>query len=645
MTTAKSMTSVVPSTEKMEEEEEVKEDGKNLTEGLRKLKTSNALGEPARSKSVSDSSRRSSSNKDHTVVGDGLVIKKFKLYECILYCVFMILFLAMVTLGRSYGEFNYHASASIEEALEGDRSTKYFAEISNPEDFWTYVIEEFIPNILVEEYDNGEEITDPLKRYYVAETNLLMGGFRIGQKRVAPQKCTVPDEVKNSFHWCYPAYTTSASAKNDMVIDNTTNFTVSWQSHDVTQDSIWRGRVTTYDGHGYVVDFPRNLTEALERVNKLRAARFVDEQTRAIFLDFNTYNPVYNLDTIARLVFEFPPTGGIWPYFEVKSWQFRVYFGIRGKVLLGIELTFWIFFLYYLLEEICEILSGCGWSCGGFNQYLSLRDYWSDSWNRLDVVNLMFFFMYAVTRIVIWVYQVNYINWEQYEWKFYSFRYMQRIAQICSWILMVNGFLLFIKLFKYFTFSPKLTFLVGIMKKTYVDIFIFMVAFMIIMFGFALMGYIAFSSDVYTFRTFGHASGNLIQYLLTDMDIESLMNSNKYIGNIYYIVWSLVMILVLSNVFIAILCDAYSEVQEELKESCAKFDVEGAKFFKRFTSRFSKINKDGDRFVDAKELKAGCNVNAEVAEEIIKKYAGEDGKLDHEEYKKMQTELNDHIKE
>lgn len=101
---------------------------------------------------------------------------------------------------------------------------------------------------------------------------------------------------------------------------------------------------------------------------------------------------------------------------------------------------------------------------------------------------------------------------------------------------MVNGFLLFLKLFKYLTFSPRLLFLVGIMKKAYCDILIFMVAFMIIMFGFALMGYIAFSSDVFTFRTFDKGIANLVQYLVTDMDINAMMSSSKFIGNLYYIV-------------------------------------------------------------------------------------------------------------
>jgi len=294
---------------------------------------------------------------DIEVAGGNIIIRRFDLFDCIFYCIFMFVFLVMITLMRSHGSNNFFAGYSIEQALEGDRTTKYFAEVRNIEDFWEYTIQEFLPNLLVEEFDNGEEISDPYKRYYVAETNLLMGGFRIGQKRVAPEKCEVPDVFKESFTLCYPAYSTKKSAKDPIVIDADSNFTVHWQNHHQTQDSIWTGLVSTYDGHGYVVDFRRNLNESLSRVNQLRAARFVDEQTRAIFFDFNTFNPTYNIDTVARLVFEFPPSGGIWPYFEIKSWQLRYYFGSRGTCLMVFETFFWIGVVYYLVEEICEILS------------------------------------------------------------------------------------------------------------------------------------------------------------------------------------------------------------------------------------------------------------------------------------------------
>jgi len=246
--------------------------------------------------------------------------------------------------------------------------------------------------------------------------------------------------------------------------------------------------------------------------------------------------------------------------------------------------------------------------------------------------------MYGVTRSVIWVYMEEQINWELYDEKFYSMRYMQRIAQICSWIFMVNGFLLFLKLFKYFTFSPKMLFLFGIMKKAYVDICIFMVAFLIFIFGFALMGYIAFSSDVFTFRTFGKGIANLIQYLVTDMDVNILMDSNRWLGNVYYIVWSMIMILVLSNVFIAILCDAYSEVQKELKDVSVKTKTS-------FFGRFNWVTGSKVGQLDVDELKAGCKRNQDEGKKLLEEYCGDDALLDREKNQAMKKQLGENSKE
>jgi len=170
-----------------------------------------------------------------------------------------------------------------------------------------------------------------------------------------------------------------------------------------------------------------------------------------------------------------------------------------------------------------------------------------------------------------------------------------------------------------------------------------MIAFTIIMLGFALMGYIAFGSDVHAFRTFGKGIANLVQFLISDMNMDALMKSNKYIGNIYYIMWSILMIVVLSNVFIAILCTAYSEVQEEMKRDNPSIEIPGLGVFTRFSSKiqrklsFSQINKNEDNVVDESELKSVFGEDA--AEVIIKRYGGEDGVIDKNEFERLKTDI------
>jgi len=202
---------------------------------------------------------------------------------------------------------------------------------------------------------------------------------------------------------------------------------------------------------------------------------------------------------------------------------------------------------------------------------------------------------------------------------------------------MVNGFLLFIKLFKYFGFAPRLLFIVAIIKKSWIDVIIFLIAFLIIMLGFALMGYIAFCSDVYAFRSFGNSFGNLLQYVVADMDLEALMKSNRFIGNFYYIMWCLLMIMVLSNVFIAILCDAYSEVQDDLKKTTTKIKIPGLKMLSKLSLGFNNFNQNKDGHVDKKELKA--IFGDKTADDLIKKYGGDDGVMNEEEFRRMKTDL------
>ena len=55
-----------------------------------------------------------------------------------------------------------------------------------------------------------------------------------------------------------------------------------------------------YGGAGYVIDFPRtNSTHAISTIAKLKAARWIDQGTRAVAVDLNVYNP--STDTVTAL--------------------------------------------------------------------------------------------------------------------------------------------------------------------------------------------------------------------------------------------------------------------------------------------------------------------------------------------------------
>ena len=73
----------------------------------------------------------------------------------------------------------------------------------------------------------------------------------------------------------------------------------------------FKGKLATYEGGGYVQNFhfEQNVTEAL--LMELKTNRWLERGTRLVTIDFTVYNANINLFCVSKLVFEFPPTGGI----------------------------------------------------------------------------------------------------------------------------------------------------------------------------------------------------------------------------------------------------------------------------------------------------------------------------------------------
>lgn len=81
------------------------------------------------------------------------------------------------------------------------------------------------------------------------------------------------------------------------------------------------GENNWYRGSGYTVDMPihnSSFTSASSTLTHMRTHGFIDESTRALFIDMQTFNPSLNYHFIARYVFEMPASGGVQPSFHTQ---------------------------------------------------------------------------------------------------------------------------------------------------------------------------------------------------------------------------------------------------------------------------------------------------------------------------------------
>lgn len=68
--------------------------------------------------------------------------------------------------------------------------------------------------------------------------------------------------------------------------------------------------ITTYKGGGFTAVFGNRIEEDYEMLDYIIDSNWMDQQTRAVFLEFVLYNPTLNGHVMSQMLVEFPPTGG-----------------------------------------------------------------------------------------------------------------------------------------------------------------------------------------------------------------------------------------------------------------------------------------------------------------------------------------------
>ncbi|CAG2101885.1 unnamed protein product [Medioppia subpectinata] len=430
-------------------------------------------------------------------------------------------------------------------------------------------------------YNNDSIIT----KNSVLYENYLLGSPRMRQLKVRNDSCEVHKDFQRAIFSCYNFYaqpyedrqTSSGGGGN---AKNDTSF--EWREiKSFAKNDVW-GILGTYSGEGgYIVDLTLNKTIALAKIRDLKKNLWIDRGTRAIFIDFTTYNPNINLYVVTKLIAEFPATGGL-----ITSWQFRTLNLLENSsdapIALYVCFTLFILFIaYYIIEELVEIKT------------LGVWPYFrSSGWNFLDIftiiisVLLVFFLFYRK-------YVINKIFDEAYttggdsntgggagdegsadslqnssslalQIETYQFDTLGFWSAQFSNILAVLSFVAWVKLFKYISFNKTMSQLSSTLSRCAKDIAGFGVMFFIVFFAFAQLGYLLFGTQVKDYSSFGKAVFTLLRLILGDFDFQALEAANRVLGPIFFLSYIFFVFFVLMNMFLAIINDTYAEVKAEI---------------------------------------------------------------------------------
>ena len=321
-----------------------------------------------------------------------------------------------------------------------------------------------------------------------------------------------------------------------------------------------RLKYATYDGSGFVYDLVdvtgENLAEALDY---LESEAWLDRQTRAVFVSLVVYNANLNLYAAINFELELSLAGVFIPRYNLQAAQMDLYFNMfdsfGNAAFVVVESLLYVGMLGYLFNEFREvkdIYSATGSALG----------YFRDFWNVIDwFLILLSFGAFAMRLNFVMMPAVR-------EFRPYSEEYQEITAAVTLYNLSFSLDALaatfgLVKIFRYFDLQENLLVLRDSIARGVADLSVFTLMLLTMMFGFCVAGMNIFGQESDNYIDIERSFTALFLMVLGEFDFDEMYAINPGFAYGFFIMYQFFIFLIMVNIFLAILNDAYLAVKEK----------------------------------------------------------------------------------
>ena len=134
-----------------------------------------------------------------------------------------------------------------------------------------------------------------------------------------------------------------------------------------------------------MVSLARTIDKSRALLKTLRSQSWLDQLTRAVFVDLSLYNANVNLFVAVTLSFEMTSIGSIVQDYQIKIFRLYDHIGGYGVLVYLFEFLFVIFTIYSITHEILLIVK-------------QKTEYFGKFWNIISFITAIF----SVTAIIMY---------------------------------------------------------------------------------------------------------------------------------------------------------------------------------------------------------------------------------------------------
>eukprot|EP00961_Rhodomonas_salina_P211803 2860026-Rhodomonas_salina.4 len=352
--------------------------------------------------------------------------------EFFAYLIFLALFTTVVLLAHPGEDLIEHnralRSAVSEQEIFFDKAQirKLYKDIDSVDEYWDWLLGPFIHTLLSTDFPNQPGFFYPYFR--------ILGVLRVRQKRVQLNSCDVPEELALEITSCIAEYSQGVEeiAPYGPIDPDTDSPVWKWHSAAELGEGNYNGRTgIKFTGSGYNSTLPLNLAQAKEQLQYLRDNRWIDVQTRAVFIDFLVYNANLNFLSLVKMATEFPASSGVKPYVLIRTAPISFFLPSEGgSSMFAVECIILVMVILYICVEMVRIRKR-GWV------------YLADGWHYLDWLNYLSFIAAFTLRLLplrlisasgFPPAPTEFINYEPPMWAIVQWRNVVALNAVLTWL-------------------------------------------------------------------------------------------------------------------------------------------------------------------------------------------------------------------
>lgn len=526
-------------------------------------------------------------------------------WELMILTISMVLFFIITStaLGRRTA---YEQQFAIQELLqdeefEGSTYKKNFDEIRSIDEFWSWIEGPLVKNLYLETIpgapssDLKKNQLPPGQQDYVASYLRVVGGIQVRQFRISRDSCTQRRRVHTEWGHrldtkdgsCFDSYEKDSQHDDDIAWAKKLGMQTPegpfsylyghWGHCDARQCALGPLQdEVEYGASGSAINIPPasqllplnpNATESAESIFKqLKQLNFFDRSTRAIVVEFVFFNTNTETMSTALFIVEQYSSGLIESSVKYRHARISLFDSKTSMVRLASEIAFLVVFSYQFQRELKRVvftrplyryfMNPFSWleiSYFTFNFFFFIQWYgyvFDERRNEFDVSTETFVPMYDVAHRLMKTYQ--YAGWSMLTVSFKALRLM--------------------------SLNRRMSVLWQALAESAADVVAFMVSFFILLTGFGYMAYMMWGVNTKSFTTIYTSTFTLLRYWIDEFPYDELYDSQPDMYYSFFIPFSLLLTLVVQNVFVAIILNSFTKIHIEASHEHWKKDLAHVSF-------------------------------------------------------------------